>query len=345
MVPLPLPATATPLIGPVPGIRNYFAACGVMAAFSQGGGVGLSLAQWIVDGEPETNTLAMDISRYGDWAKQAFVTEKVKENYGRRFQITYPNEELMAGRPLRVQSVHGEFVSAGAVFTQVFGLECPAWFAGSPEKAHEEPSFYHSDAHPYIGAEARAVRAGAGLSEIAIYGKHLWRGPEALNTLSRLLAGRIPGVGRVSLTPMLSPQGRMIGDFTIARLGEDEFFMVGSRAAQEYHRRWFLQHMPPTGLDYAPLSDDISGFLISGPQSRALLQTADAARFEQRVLSVFFVHPYGGGGDCGLVSCVCRSRASWAMRSMWRSRRCRVCLRPCAAYRRWTRAWRVCARY
>ncbi|MDA7982647.1 MAG: FAD-dependent oxidoreductase [Alphaproteobacteria bacterium] len=262
-----------PLIGPVPGIRNYFAACGVMAAFSQGGGVGLSVAQWIIDGEPDTNTLAMDVSRYGDWATQAFTTEKVKENYGRRFQITYPNEELMAGRPLKVQPVHEEFKAAGAVFTQVFGLECPTWFAGSPEKAREEPSFYHSDAHPYIAAEARAVRTHLGLSEIAIYGKHLWRGAEAANTLSRLLAGRIPAVGRVALTPMLSPRGRLIGDFTIARLGEEEFFMVGSRASQDYHRRWFLEHLPPTGLEYAPLGDEVSGFLVSGPRARDLLQT------------------------------------------------------------------------
>ena len=260
-----------PLVGPVPGLRNYYAACGVMAGFSQGGGVGLSLAQWILEGEPETNTLAMDVARYGDWAKQAFVTEKVKENYGRRFQITYPDEELMAGRPLNVQPVHEAFKEAGAVFTQVFGLECPTWFAGSPEKAHERPSFRHSDAHPYIGAEARACREAAGLSELAIYGKHLWRGPEASSALARLLAGRLPEKGRVSLCPMLSPKGRLIGDFTLARLGEEEFFMVGSRAAQDYHRRWFLEHMPKAGLDYAPLSDETSGVMISGPRARDIL--------------------------------------------------------------------------
>jgi dimethylglycine dehydrogenase len=42
-----------PLVGPVPGLRNYWAACAVMAGFSQGGGVGLTLAQWMVEGEPE----------------------------------------------------------------------------------------------------------------------------------------------------------------------------------------------------------------------------------------------------------------------------------------------------
>ena len=145
-----------PLVGPVPEIRNYFVACGVMAGFSQGGGVGLALAQWIIDGEPETNTLAMDVTRYGSWATQAFATEKVKENYGRRFQITYPNEELPAGRPLQTTPIHDEYVAAGAGFTFVYGLECPLWFAGSPEAAHEEPSFYHSTAHPFVEARSQS---------------------------------------------------------------------------------------------------------------------------------------------------------------------------------------------
>ena len=261
-----------PLVGPVPEIRNYFVACGVMAGFSQGGGVGLALAQWIIEGEPETNTLAMDVTRYGSWATQAFATEKVKENYGRRFQITYPNEELPAGRPVKTMSIHDDYVAAGAGFTFVYGLECPLWFAGSPEAAHEEPSFYHSTAHPFVEREAKATRANVGISEIAIYGKHSWRGPEATATLSRILAGRIPEVGKTALCPMLSPRGKIIGDFTIARLGEDEYFMVGSRASEDYHRRWFLEHIPRTGLDYAPLSDDIQGLLLSGPKARELLQ-------------------------------------------------------------------------
>src|SRR3546814_16546396 len=37
-----------PLVGPVRGLRNFWVACGVMAGFSQGGGVGLALANWIV---------------------------------------------------------------------------------------------------------------------------------------------------------------------------------------------------------------------------------------------------------------------------------------------------------
>ena len=41
-----------PLVGPIRGLRNYWVACGVMAGFSQGGGVGLALSNWMVDGDP-----------------------------------------------------------------------------------------------------------------------------------------------------------------------------------------------------------------------------------------------------------------------------------------------------
>jgi dimethylglycine dehydrogenase len=41
-----------PLVGPVPGLTNFWSACAVMAGFSQGGGVGLALANWMVHGDP-----------------------------------------------------------------------------------------------------------------------------------------------------------------------------------------------------------------------------------------------------------------------------------------------------
>ena len=87
-----------PLVGPVPGLRNFYVACGVMAGFSQGGGVGLTLANWIVEGDPGMDVFAMDVARFGDFATRAYTNAKVRENYSRRFSITFPNEELPAAR-------------------------------------------------------------------------------------------------------------------------------------------------------------------------------------------------------------------------------------------------------
>ena len=105
-----------PLIGPVQGMTNYWSACAVMAGFSQGGGVGLALSNWIVDGDPGLDIWAMDISRFGSYANMAYTNAKVRENYSRRFSIRFPNEELEAARPLLTTPIYDELKQRGGQF-------------------------------------------------------------------------------------------------------------------------------------------------------------------------------------------------------------------------------------
>ena len=190
-----------PLVGPVPGLRNFYVACGVMAGFSQGGGVGLALAHWIVEGDPGIDVFAMDVARFGGFATRAYTNAKVRENYSRRFSITFPNEELPAARPLRTTPAYDRLNARGAVFGAAFGLEHALWFAPAGAPPHEVPTFRRSNAHEPVGRECRAVRAGVGILEIANYGKHEIAGPGAEAWLDRLLAGRLPGQGGVASRP------------------------------------------------------------------------------------------------------------------------------------------------
>ncbi len=118
-----------PLVGPIKGLKNYWVACGVMAGFSQGGGVGLSLANWMVEGDPGADIWAMDVARYGDWANRPYTNAKVRENYSRRFRIRFPNEELEAARPLRTTPIYERLQAENAVFGDYCTLEHPLWFA------------------------------------------------------------------------------------------------------------------------------------------------------------------------------------------------------------------------
>src|SRR6516225_4815009 len=161
----------TPLVGPIRGLRNFWVACGVMAGFSQGGGVGLALSQWMVEGDPGADVWAMDVARYGDWATLAYTNAKVRENYSRRFRIRFPNEELPAARPLRTTPVYERLQAAHAVFGDYCGLEHPLWFAPSAAQATEEVTFKRSNAHQHVAAECEAVRDNVGLLEISNYGK------------------------------------------------------------------------------------------------------------------------------------------------------------------------------
>jgi dimethylglycine dehydrogenase len=266
-----------PLVGPMPGLRGYWAACAVMAGFSQGGGVGLTLAEWMVEGEPSRDVFAMDVARFGDYTTPPYTRAKVRENYQRRFAISYPNEELPAARPHHTTPAYAVWKNLGAVFGVGYGLEHVNYFARKESERFETPSFRRSNAFETVGAECRAVREAVGINEIHNFGKYEVTGPEAESWLNWIMAGRMPKDGKVALTPMLSPKGRIIGDFTIGRLGPERFQVVASYGAQAYHMRWFERHLPERGVEIRNMSLRRLGFQIAGPKARDLLQrVADA---------------------------------------------------------------------
>ncbi len=261
-----------PLVGPVPGLKNYWAACAVMAGFSQGGGVGLTLAEWMVEGEPSRDVFAMDVARFGDFCTKPYTRTKVTENYQRRFAISYPNEELPAARPLHTTPAYGIWKAQRAVFGAGYGLEQVNYFAPEGEELFETPSFRRSNAFDPTGEECRAVRTAVGINEIHNFGKYEVTGADAETWLSRIMANRMPQEGRIVLTPMLSPKGRLLGDFTVAKLGPERFQLTASSVAQAYHMRWFEAHLPEAGVAIRNISLDRVGFQIAGPKARELLQ-------------------------------------------------------------------------
>ncbi|TDQ78959.1 dimethylglycine dehydrogenase [Dongia mobilis] len=260
-----------PMIGPVPGMKNYWVAVGVMAGFCQGGGVGLCMAEWMMEGEPSIDVWAMDVARFGNFATPDWGTVKSSENYERRFVMTFPNETLPKGRRQKTTALYDRLTAKGAVWGQGFGLEHALWFADGPADAHEQPTFGRSRAHAYVAREVKAVREAVGAIEIANYAKHEFKGPGAAAFLDRVLAGRLPKPGRLTLTPMLTPKGKLYGDLTVACLGEEHFMLFGSGAMQEAHRRWFERMLPETGVAYRNMTDDLHGIAIAGPRSRDLL--------------------------------------------------------------------------
>ncbi len=259
-----------PLVGPVPGMRNYWSACGVMAGFSQGGGVGLMLAQWMVEGECERDVTAMDVARFGDWITPGYTLPKVIENYQTRFSVAYPNEELPAARPFRTTPMYDVFDKMGAVWGQQFGLEVVNYFAQGDEPRYETPSFRRSNAFEATAREVKAVREAVGINEVHNFGKYLVTGTGARDWLDRIMAGRIPKPGRLSLTPMLSPKGRLIGDFTVSCLSDEAFQLTASFGAQAVHMRWFERH-GAADVRVENISDRLNGFQIAGPRARDVL--------------------------------------------------------------------------
>ena len=134
-----------PLVGPVRGRRNYWLACGVMAGFLQGGGVGKTLAEWMIHGETEADAWPLDIARYGEFASnREYIRQMTGQFYSRRFVMTYPNEQLWAGRPLKKSPSYEAMCRNGAFWGESWGLEVPIYFA--PKEFTETPSLRRSNA-------------------------------------------------------------------------------------------------------------------------------------------------------------------------------------------------------
>ncbi len=262
-----------PLVGPVQGVKNFWCACGVMAGFSQGGGVGLALSQWMVNNDPGFDVWAMDVSRFGEWATRSYTNAKVRENYSKRFSIRFPNEELPAARPQQTTALYDVLTAQGAVMGDSWGMETPLWFAPKGVEPKDIVSFHRSNDFPHIKAEVLATRNGVGVTEIANFAKYKFSGVGAEAFLSHILTNKMPKTGRMILSPMLNPAGKLIGDFTLAKAGDDLFYMWGSSQAQKYHMRWFEQHLPTDGSVTIELLDmNLVGLSIAGPKSRAVLQ-------------------------------------------------------------------------
>ena len=277
-----------PLVGPVRGLNGFWSACGVMAGFSQGGGVGLALSNWMIHGEPGFDVWAMDIARYGDWASMAYTNRKVQENYSRRFSIKFPNEELTAGRPYKTTPIYDRLLARGAQMGDAWGLEVALWFA--PEGVRDVFSWRRSTDFEHVKAEARAVREGVGCMEISGFAKFAVKGPGAHDWLDRMLACKLPKPGRMTLAPMLKEDGKLIGDLSLACLGEGDYFLAGSGQAEAFYMRWFEQHLPTDGsvrVDNIGLG--LCGLSIAGPKARAVMEAlthADVSKEAFRFMDI-----------------------------------------------------------
>ncbi len=262
-----------PLVGPIKGMQGMWSACAVMAGLSQGGGVGLSLANWMVHGDPGADIWGMDVARYGDFATLAYTNTKVRENYSRRFRITFPNEELPAARPLLTTPIYDRLLEHNAVMGAGFGLEHPLWFQDKGKEPKEDVTFYRSNAFHNVGEESKAVRERVGFSEASNFAKYKVSGAGSAAWLTSLFTNALPKIGRTVLTAMLNPEGKIVGEFSVSRIGEEEFFLFGSQAAEVHHPRWFIAHLPKdSAIRFENLSLSMVGLTVAGPRSRDLLQ-------------------------------------------------------------------------
>ena len=263
----------SPLIGPAWGVRNLWLNEGHSFGITAAGGAGWQIAEWIVEGEPGIDMLAVDPRRYGPYTSKRFVVAKNEETYRNVFTVHYPDEEREDGRPLKTSPIYEKLKGMGAVFGQRYGWERANWFAPPGVEPRDRWSFRRSNYFEHVGNECRRLRNAVGVIDLTPFTKHIVRGPGAEAWLDGLVANKVPvKVGRMALCHALTKRGGIRSEFTITKLGPDEFYVVSAGAAERYDADYLQKHLPADGsVQLSNITMQRGCFVVAGPRSRDLL--------------------------------------------------------------------------
>lgn len=296
-----------PLIGPHPALRNYYCANGVMAGFNQGAGIGKALAEWIIQGEPEFDIFNWDVARFGDWATKSYTEKTTRYFYENRSEKIFPYQEFDVARPVHKPAVYDRLQQENAVFGSSFGQEHANWYAPSGSEAKDSLTYRQPNWWTPVINEGKRIRNELGLMEFSAMAKFEVSGPGAETWLNYVMANKMPRVGRMTLSPMLSTRGRVIGDFSITQLQENCFFLLGSDAMQVAFMRHFNQSLPPQGVTLVNRSSEYGGLHICGPNAQALMSRIAARDMD----SVSFTFMSAARMDIGNIKDVLIFRVSF----------------------------------
>lgn len=264
------------LMGWTPGVRNFFQLCGFsIFGIVTGGGAGRFAAEWIVDGQPSVDMWELDIRRFGGWASErSYYEPRALDVYGHEYAAAFPHEERPAGRPQRKDPLHDRLVERGAIMGFKFGWERPLWFAPpGVEREDHSLTFRTPDWVEHVATECRAVRERVGVLDQSSFAKYEVSGPGARAFLDRMCANRLSDVvGRIVVTQMLTERGGIECDLTVAKLGEDRFYVVSAAATQVHDLEWIVRHVPDDGsVTVEDVTESRGVLTIAGPHSRDLL--------------------------------------------------------------------------
>ncbi len=273
------PPDGNPLIGPAPGVRNYWCCCGTQIGIGWGPGLTRELARWMVHGAADISMREYDPRRFGDYADKAWQVIKAKEDYCLRHEIPFPHFNRLAGRPIKPSPLHEVLAAKGAVHEEVFGFERPRWFARGDMPAKDHYSFRRNAVHDMVAHEVKAVREAVGIMDVTAFTKIKVSGAGAHHLLDRLTANKLPSrIGGIGLTHMLNKRGRIEVETTIFKMDEDSYYLVCAAFFEQRLLDHITQQRQDEDVTITSLSSDWSALSLNGPKSRDVLaEVTDAA--------------------------------------------------------------------
>ncbi|WP_208349722.1 GcvT family protein [Pseudaestuariivita rosea] len=279
-----------PLLGPAPGLQNMWLAEGFSFGITAAGGAGHYLAQLMVEGEAEIDMASLDPKRYGPWMTTEYAARKNEEAYEHVYILHHPDEERPACRPLRTSPAYDRQKAAGAQFGQVNGWERPNYYAPDGFNDHDSRSFRRGGWWQYAVDEAKAIRSGVGLIDATAFAKHRISGPGATAFLDWFTCNRLPKVGRINLTYVLTSHGTTRTEYTIVRVAEDDYYLISAGAWHAYDQDYLYNAIMDKEPEFGRINEqDVTTqwgvFAIAGPKSRDVLQSLVRDADPETVLS------------------------------------------------------------
>ena len=299
-----------PIVGPAPGLKNFWLNEGHSFGITAAGGAGWQLAEWIVDGEPTLDLMGVDPRRFGPYATEGYLIAKNEEAYANVFTMHYPDEERSAARPLKTTPVYDRLKKLGGVFGSVYGWERANWYAPEGYALREEDlgvgadvitshnhapalddgrivekwSFRRSNYFEHVGNEVKNVTQNVGVLDMSAFAKMEVSGPGARAWLDSILANIVPKKrGRIALTHLLTPNGGVKVEFTVYEWAPGRFYLV-SAGGLEAHDHDVLRRLAPTdgSVVLQPITQKYGVLVLAGPKSRDLLKKLTRTSLENK---------------------------------------------------------------
>lgn len=269
---------AMPLVGPAAGVQNFYHATGVQIGITHSAAIGKAMAEWITEGETEWDLSAWDPRRFGKWATQDYAHARASEHYDLQYAIPYPHRNMLSGRPLQRTPLYSRLKASGAVMGQIGGWERAFWFETAEHPDNGLLSFHEEPWQAAVHQECMTVAGAVGVMDHGGFTKFTVEGPGSAEYLDRVFCGAVPEVGRIKLSYLLTPKGRIWSEATIARLDEDRFLLCGPTLANLRDLDFLQSQLPGSGVSLASGHIMDGALMVMGPKSRdvlSLLTTSD----------------------------------------------------------------------
>lgn len=166
---------------------------------------------------------------------------------------TRKKEAIMTEKKTPLYDVH---LASGAKVIEFGGWLMPVQYSGILE-------------------EHRAVRTAAGLFDVSHMGEVAVSGPEAASFINHLVTNDISllNVNQAMYSPMCYPDGTVVDDLLIYRLGEQEYLLVINAGNIDKDVAWIKQQAAGYQAELKNLSDTMAQLALQGPKAATILQT------------------------------------------------------------------------